>query len=182
MRNIIFIHGLESSGEGYKAIFLKKLFPEILTPSFSSYSSKIPIDHLLNVRMDQLEDIIHDKSNWIIIGSSFGGLMGTIFSLKNPKKVRLLILLAPFLNSPQYYESLVNPIDIPVFAIHGIHDSVVPARKAREQARILFSNLEYVFVDDDHQLHQTVAKLNWISLINNYPTQEKIVPIEIIRQ
>ena len=182
MRNIIFIHGLESSGEGYKAKFLKNLFPEILTPNLFAYSSKIPVDHLLNVRMEQLEELLHDKSKWIIIGSSFGGLMGTIFSLKNPNKVKLLILLAPFLTSPKYYESLVIPINIPVFTVHGIHDSVVPARKAREHAEILFSNLEYILVDDDHQLHQTVGKLNWMKLINEYPIEKKIVPIEIIRQ
>lgn len=182
MRNIIFIHGLESSGEGYKAKFLKSLFPEILTPNLFAYSSKIPVDHLLNFRMDQLEELINNKSNWTIIGSSFGGLMGTIFSLKNPNKVELLILLAPFLTSPKYYDSLAIPINIPVFAVHGIHDSVVPARKAREHAKYLFSNLDYVLVDDDHQLHQTVGKLNWMMLINKFPNEKKIVPIEIIRQ
>jgi pimeloyl-ACP methyl ester carboxylesterase len=182
VRNIIFIHGLESSGEGYKAKFLKNLFPETLTPNFSAYSSKIPVDHLLNARMDQLEELVQDTSNWIIIGSSFGGLMGTIYSLKNPQKVKLLILLAPFLTSPKYYDSLTFPIDIPVFAIHGIHDTIVSARKAKEYAKTLFSNLEYVLVDDDHQLHQTVGKLNWMNLINEYPIEKKIVPIEIIRQ
>jgi pimeloyl-ACP methyl ester carboxylesterase len=180
--NIIFIHGLESSGEGYKAKFLKKLFPEILTPSLSAYSPKILVDDLLNLRMEQFEELVHDKSNWIIIGSSFGGLMGTIYALKNPKKVKLLILLAPFLISPKYYKSLVIPIDIPVFAIHGIHDSVVSARKAREHAKNLFSRLEYVLVDDDHQLHQTVAKLNWMRLINDYSNDKKIILTEILRQ
>jgi pimeloyl-ACP methyl ester carboxylesterase len=179
---MIFLHGLESSGEGFKAILLKKLFPEIITPTFFAYSSKISVDHVLEIRMEQLEELVHDKSNWIIIGSSFGGLMGTIYALKNPKKVKHLILLAPFLTSPKFYDSLVIPIDIPVFAIHGIHDSVVSARKAREYANNLFSNLEYIFVDDDHQLHQTVGKLNWMSLINDYPIQKKIVPSEIIRQ
>ena len=181
MRNIIFIHGLESSGEGYKAKFLKNLFPEILTPNLSPYSSKISVDHLLNIRMGQLEVLIHNTSNWIIIGSSFGGLIGTIYSLKYPKKVKLLILLAPFLTSPKYYDSLTFPIDIPVFAIHGIHDSVVSARKAKKHAKSLFSNLEYVLVDDDHQLHQTVGMLNWMKLINEYPIEKKIVPNEIIR-
>ena len=161
---------------------LKELFPEILTPTFFAYSSKISVGHILNVRMEQLEELVHDKSNWIIIGSSFGGLMGTIYSLKNRKLVKLLILLAPFLTSPRYYDSLAIPIDIPVFAIHGIRDSVVSARKAREQAKLLFSNLEYILVDDDHQLHQTVGKLNWMRLIYDYPTETKIVPTEIIRQ
>jgi pimeloyl-ACP methyl ester carboxylesterase len=182
MKNIIFLHGLESSGEGFKARFLKELFPEIRTPTFFAYSSKISVDYVLEIRMEELEELVQNESDWIIIGSSFGGLMGTIYTLKNPKKVKLLILLAPFLTSPKYYESLAIPIEIPVFAIHGIHDSVVSARKAIEYAKNLFSNLEYVLVDDDHQLHQTVGKLNWMSLINDYPIEKNIVPTEIIRQ
>ena len=182
MKNIIFIHGLESSGKGFKAKFLKGLFPEIITPTFFPYSSSILMDDILKERMKQLEVFLREKTNWIIIGSSFGGLMATIYALKNPERIKHLVLLAPFLTSPKYHDSNTFPINIPVFAIHGINDSVVLARKARKHAKDLFTNLEYILVNDDHSLHQTVVKLNWEILIHSYPSQNKIVPSEIIRQ
>ncbi len=40
MKNIIFIHGLESSGKGFKGVYLKKLIPEILTPDFIEFDQK----------------------------------------------------------------------------------------------------------------------------------------------
>ena len=45
MKGIIFIHGLESSGQGYKGRFFRKIFPNILTPDFKGE---------LNERMEQL--------------------------------------------------------------------------------------------------------------------------------
>ena len=182
MRNIIFIHGLESSGEGFKANFLRKLFPKIIAPTFIPYSSNILLDDLLKERMEQLQGFLRDKSDWIIIGSSFGGLMATLYALKNPIQIKFLVLLAPFLTVPRYYDSISIPINIPVFAIHGINDSVVLARKARTHAKNIFTDLEYILVDDDHSLHQTVVKLNWDKLINNYPDEKNIVPSELIRQ
>ena len=182
MKNIIFIHGLESSGKGFKAKFLKELFPEILTPSFFPYSSNLLMEDILKERMEQLQFILREKSNWIILGSSFGGLMATIYALKNPERIKHLVLLAPFLTSPKYYTSRTTPINIPVFVVHGINDSVVSARKARKHAKKIFTNLEYILVDDDHSLHQTVVKLNWDILINSYPNEKKIIPSEIIRQ
>ena len=46
-------------------------------------------------RMSQLHSILSDKTDWILIGSSFGGLMGTVFTLDHATQVRKLILLAP---------------------------------------------------------------------------------------
>ena len=182
MKNIIFIHGLESSGKGFKAKFLKGLFPEIITPTFFPHSSNFLMEDILKERMKELEVFLREKSNWIIIGSSFGGLMASIYALKNPERIKFLVLLAPFLTFPRYYDSETLPINIPVFAIHGINDRVVLARKARKHAKNIFTNLEYILVNDDHSLHQTVVKINWDILINSYPNEKKIVPSEIIRQ
>lgn len=182
MKNIIFIHGLESSGEGYKAKFLKGLFPEILTPTFFPYSSKFSLDEVFKERMQQLQNLLKYKANLIIIGSSFGGLMATIYTFKNPIQVKKLVLLAPFLTLPKYYNPIITPITIPVFVVHGIHDSVVSARKARKNAEYIFENLEYVLVDDDHFLYKTVGRINWNMLINDYPSEKKIIPSELIRQ
>jgi pimeloyl-ACP methyl ester carboxylesterase len=166
--NIIFIHGLESSGHGFKGNLFRKIIPQILTPDFYAFSNKISLKDILQTRMSELETIIANKMNWIIIGSSFGGLMGTLFVLQNPDKVKLLILLAPFLNSNLLQVEAYQSVNIPVIVYHGTKDNIVLASKSRECAERLFSNLTYNLVEDDHQLHKTVSNIDWNNLLALY--------------
>jgi pimeloyl-ACP methyl ester carboxylesterase len=168
MRNIIFIHGLESTGKGFKGQYLKHFFPEILTPDFEPYVTNISINSLLKKRMLQLFMILKNEENWIIIGSSFGGLMGTIYALQHPEKVKLLILLAPFLETSVIEPSKFHPIDVPIVAFHGKNDLIASPEKSKSISSILFSSLDYNIVDDDHYLYSTVQKINWIQLIEKY--------------
>ncbi|TKJ27104.1 MAG: hypothetical protein CEE42_03310 [Promethearchaeota archaeon Loki_b31] len=166
MKNIIFIHGLESSGKGFKGVYLKKLIPEILTPDFIEFDQKKSINDLLEKRMAQLKSILREKDLWVLIGSSFGGLMGALYTLQNPKKVKRLILLAPYLEPSVLDLEKYNPVDVPVIAYHGKNDDVVRLKTSREQAYKLFTNIEYNSTKDDHKLHKTVKELDWIYLIS----------------
>ncbi|MFX0147470.1 MAG: DUF2085 domain-containing protein [Candidatus Hodarchaeota archaeon] len=162
--NIIFIHGLESSGQGFKAQYLKSIFPNILTPDFKKFDSKESFKSLLSERMMQLDTILEEKNNWVIFGSSFGGLMGALYTLQNPEKVERLILFAPFLALEEFVDLKFEPVKIPVTIYHGKNDNVVPLDKTMEEASKLFKNLEYNIVDDDHYLHSTIKKVNWKEL------------------
>ncbi|MFX1313692.1 MAG: alpha/beta fold hydrolase [Promethearchaeota archaeon] len=167
MQNIIFIHGLESTGKGFKSQLLKKIFPHCLTPDFESYNPHISINLLLEKRMNQLNNILEKKNSWIIIGSSFGGLMGTIYACLNPLKVKKLILLAPFLSTSLLNQKTLSSIDIPVIIYHGKYDNVVSMKNSAIQAQKLFSNLTYNVVDDDHKLQKTTKNIDWKRLILN---------------
>ena len=168
MLNIIFIHGLTSSGSGFKGKLLKKLFPEILTPDFVPYTPEISHQALLHERMTQLKSILEKKIPWILIGSSFGGLMGALYACKHPEKISYLILLAPALLSQKLNPKKFNPISVPVTIFHGKNDSVIPLKLTRKRAEKLFHNLEYFVVDDDHMLHNTVQNIDWLSLVQSY--------------
>ena len=166
--NIIFIHGLESSGCGFKAQFLKKQIPRIITPSFKKYIPGLSYKTLLKKRMIELIEILKSKDLWIIIGSSFGGLMAVLYTCQNPSKVKRLILLAPFLATseldPKHFSKL--PLDIPVFIYHAKNDKVVSMKKSRARAEQLFSNINFQIAEnDDHKLHSTVQRINWKELI-----------------
>lgn len=165
-KGIIFVHGLESSGKGFKGVYLKKLIAEILTPDFIEFDQKKSINDLLEKRMVQLKSILRERDLWILIGSSFGGLMGALYTLQNPKKVKKLILLAPYLAPSVLDLEKYNPVNVPVIAYHGKNDDVVPLKKSREQAYKLFTNIEYNSTNDDHRLHKTVKKIDWINLIS----------------
>jgi pimeloyl-ACP methyl ester carboxylesterase len=169
MRNIIFIHGLESSGKGFKGRFLKKIFPEIITPDFEPYNpNQNTLEGLLYKRLVQLRIILDKKEKWIIIGSSFGGLIGATYTFENPKKVKILILLAPFFGANLFNPKNFNSIDVPVKIFHGKKDFTAPIKDSKPISDQLFSNLEYIIVDDDHFLHKTVKEIKWRKLVENY--------------
>ena len=129
MSNIIFIHGLESSGSGFKGRLFKKEIPGILTPDFIGPLEK---------RMELLNEILEGTQPWIIIGSSWGGLLGSIYTCNHPDKVSLLILLAPLLVHPEL-DPIKQAIDIPVIIYHGKNDNVIPINTSKERAKQLFS-------------------------------------------
>lgn len=165
LKNVIFVHGLESSGTGFKARLLKKYLPTIITPDFILKQPGESNKELLLKRMIHLEILLGQKNKWIIIGSSFGGLMGTLYTLNNPDKVIKLILLAPFLTERDVDLKNSKPVNVPVEVFHGKNDDVIPYSIAYTVANKLFTNLKYNIVDDDHFLHPTVLSLNWTELI-----------------
>jgi alpha-beta hydrolase superfamily lysophospholipase len=85
----IFIHGQESSSQGNKAVFFRGLFPEMIIPDFVGDVS---------TRMLKLNEILIGKKGIIMIGSSLGGLMASLYAFQNQNRLKKLILLAPAIN------------------------------------------------------------------------------------
>lgn len=154
---LIFIHGLMGSSEGVKATLLREKFPDILTPDFNGS---------LEERMDSLRQILGEIDGWIIIGSSFGGLMAAMVACESQQQVKKLILLAPALIWPDFVESLPDPVSVPVEVFHGTEDELIPLEQLRELAEKVFLNLNFNEVQDDHGLFNTVHALDWEVLLS----------------
>ncbi|MFX0058575.1 MAG: alpha/beta hydrolase [Candidatus Hodarchaeota archaeon] len=165
MNNIIYIHGLQSSGEGFKGRLFQREISDILTPTFHEFDADISIQSLLNKRMEQLISILDKKGKWVIIGSSFGGLMGVLYTLSHPDKIIKLILLAPFLNNKFLNPDNFKFCSVPVIVYHGKNDQIIPYKHSIKRAKELFTNLKYNLVDDDHLLHNTVQSIDWKKLV-----------------
>ena len=162
-RQLIFIHGLEGSSQGVKARLLRGIFPGILTPDFRGP---------LAARMERLAAILipaetgeDEPSQWIIIGSSFGGLMGALFTCRNPNRVQKLILLAPALVWPEFASHPPEPVSVPTVVYHGDQDRVIPLDLVQPLAEKVFLNLTFYTVDDDHGLYKTVHVIDWPGLL-----------------
>ncbi|MEP0805939.1 MAG: alpha/beta fold hydrolase [Chloroflexota bacterium] len=154
---LIYIHGLESDSNSGKARLFREWFPGMLTPDFKGSFEE---------RMTQLEPILAAKENWTIIGSSFGGLMGTVYTCKHPAQVRKLVLLAPALLRDPFGSFLdLEPVSVPTILIHGTLDTVVPLEPVREMAQKLFTNLTCHIVEDDHRLHKTAQEMDWKTIL-----------------
>ncbi|HLE91333.1 MAG TPA: alpha/beta fold hydrolase [Anaerolineales bacterium] len=164
VKRLIYLHGSESDSKSGKARQFREWFPGMLTPDF-----KGPFEE----RMSQLHSILSDKTNWTLIGSSLGGLMGVTFAQDHPTQVRKLILLAPALtldpfasrSDPSTLPSVagqrLQPVSVPTIVVHGTLDTVVPLEPVREIIQMVFTDVRYYIVNDDHRLHKTLHELDW---------------------
>jgi pimeloyl-ACP methyl ester carboxylesterase len=153
----IFLHGLESSSKGSKASFLRNLYPEMEIPDFAG---------TLLERMSKLNIILAGHKNITLIGSSFGGLMATIYAMEFTDAVDRLVLLAPALNFPEFTSNIIKRIETPAWMIIGRDDTVTPSAEVIPMARKVFANLHYDEVDDDHMLARTFRTFDWDTLLS----------------
>ena len=155
-RMSVFIHGLESSSQGAKGVFFREKYPDMLIDDFVGP---------FNRRMDKLNDLLHGKKNLLLVGSSYGGLMAASYAFDNERDVRKMILLAPALNLAEFKPYLKKKLHVPVMIYHGRHDDVVPPESVHDIARMVFTDLRYHLVEDDHSLHDTFKDMNWDELL-----------------
>ena len=155
---LVYIHGSESDSNSGKARQFWEWFPGMVTPDFKGSFDEW---------MMQLCEILSDKTNWTLIGSSYGGLIATVFALEHEPQLRKLILLAPALTlDPVASLSKPTRISVPTILIHGTLDTVVPLEPVRETAQRLFTNLTIHIVEDDHRLHKTANEIDWKSILD----------------
>ena len=155
MSEKLFIHGLESSNQGTKSIFFREKFPDMIIRTFKGD---------LRERMEKLEEILSGKSDIRLVGSSFGGLMASLFAIENEPRVAKMILLAPAINLLEFAPNR-KQISIPVRIYHGSDDQVIPLAEIEPIARETFLNLSFHMVDDDHYLHKTFKTIDWEGLL-----------------
>jgi len=157
MKNtLVFIHGLESTSQGTKAQYFRKLFPQMMIEDYTGDFQK---------RMQKLNSLLGGLDNLILVGSSFGGLMAAWFALENEPRVKKLILLAPALILEGFENAANRKLQIPVILYHGIKDDVVNPDKVKKIAEKTFARLEYHLVDDDHPLSNVFPTLDWPKML-----------------
>ena len=153
---LVFIHGLESTAQGTKGQFFQQLFPQMIIEDYTGDFA---------TRMLKLKDILAGIADLVLVGSSYGGLMATQYSIENEAMVKKMILLAPALNLPELRPLGLTKLNLPVIIYHGTDDNIVDPYTVKKIARKYFSNLEHHFVNDDHSLHKTFPLINWKELL-----------------
>jgi pimeloyl-ACP methyl ester carboxylesterase len=153
---LVFIHGLESTAQGTKGQFFRQFFPQMIIEDYTGDFAK---------RMRKLDGLLSGKHDLILVGSSYGGLMATQYSIDNEERVKKMILLAPALNLPEFKPPEHTKLHLPVIIYHGNNDDVVNPNIVKNIALKYFSNLEHHLVNDDHSLHITFPALDWTNLL-----------------
>lgn len=150
-----FLHGLDSSSQGTKGRWFGERFPEMIIPDFTG---------TLEQRLQQLEQICGDSKSMLFVGSSFGGLMATLFAQRYPLACSRLILLAPALNF-EGYTPPAERLTVPTMVVIGKDDTVTPPDLVVPLAEQTFAHLDISVVDDDHMLHGVFTKMDWTRLL-----------------
>jgi pimeloyl-ACP methyl ester carboxylesterase len=115
----------------------------------------------LSERMDKLFEVLSGVSEIHMVGSSFGGLMASLFAMEEPSRIAKIILLAPALNLLEESVIKKQSIHIPTWVYHGTKDAVIDINQVNAIAEELFTNLFFHAVDDDHFLHNTFKRIDW---------------------
>lgn len=152
MTTRVFLHGLESSNRGTKSIYFREKFPDMIIPYFTGD---------LDTRMARLNEILAGKSELTLVGSSFGGLMASLYAINHEDRVKRLILLAPALNRITSNPDPLPKINVPVWIYHGKNDEVIPLKMVQDISKRIFLNLSFTILDDDHFLHNHFTKIDW---------------------
>jgi pimeloyl-ACP methyl ester carboxylesterase len=153
----VFIHGLESSSQGTKGVYFRERYPDMIVEDYPGSFEE---------RMLKLNKVLSDEKDLILVGSSYGGLMASVFTCTNEERVTKLILLAPALNLEEFGPFLNRKINVPVVVYHGTNDDVVPVAPVQDIARTVFGNISYHVIDDDHSLHSNFPILDWDTLLD----------------
>ena len=152
----IFIHGLDSSNRGTKSVFFRDKYPDMEIPCFTG-----PLDE----RMKGLRSALSGRTGIMLVGSSFGGLMATLFAMENEERVDRMVLLAPAIHLLERDHPGSKTLAIPVRVYHGRQDQVIPLNEVQRAAETLFHRLSFHEVEDDHNLHKTFKSLDWDRLL-----------------
>ena len=156
MAQTIFIHGLESSSRGTKASWFKEHYPQMIIPDFTGSLAE---------RLECLIRVLAGYDELTMIGSSFGGLMATIFALEHPERLRQVILLAPALNFPDFTKYHGRVATVPARLYIGSNDTVCPPKIVIPVASEAFTDLVVDETDDDHLLRKTFNNIKWRELL-----------------
>jgi predicted alpha/beta hydrolase family esterase len=153
---LYFFHGLEGSPQGNKPQFLRKYYPDLITP---------PLPPDIKKREKILEEQVHGPA--YLIGSSLGALSAILFAMKHPEKILGMVLLVPAVglfdvslipeNILDIMSTCVIPDPIPTIVIAAEKDEVIPMKAIEDMiARSLSSKIEFRAVDDDHSMSRSL--------------------------
>lgn len=143
---VLFMHGLESSPQGNKALYLARHF-EAHTPAMDTGD--------FQACLAQQTAAIAEFRPDVVIGSSFGGALAVLMLVRGAWTGPTLLLAQA---SARFDPTLELPADVPVLLVHGTRDDVIDIEGSRRLARTgTPERVRLVEVDDGHRLESLLA-------------------------
>ena len=148
---LVWAHGLWGSPNGSKITTIRESGIEAISPDFNEME--------LIDRVELIEKTI-ENGNFVLAGSSWGGLACALAAQRKPTKIKGLMLLAPALHYPEppndNPENLIAPKNIPVTIIHSTTDDIVPISASKDYLERSKENVKLIEVEDSHVLENSI--------------------------
>lgn len=161
---VVFSHGKESGPWGSKirtlAHVAERLGAQVISVDYREHPAGTIQDQNAegeaDRRVGQLLSIkFPEHSQLVLVGSSMGGYVSTVASIRLP--VDGLFLLAPAFYLPGYANQDVTPRAKKTMIVHGWNDGVVPAQNSIRFAAQHQCDLH--LLDGDHRLNAALPKI-----------------------
>ncbi|MEY3013905.1 MAG: hypothetical protein RIT45_2640 [Pseudomonadota bacterium] len=146
---IVFLHGLESGPHGGKYRSLAARFGEVASPDCEGLLDIEPRLQRARACLDALAGPV------VLVGSSFGGLLGLVLAGERPEQVRGLVMLAPALHGVP--SAWMRRPAAATRIVHGRGDDIVPIEASRRFAAQ--TGVTLLEVDDGHRLTDSHAEM-----------------------
>ena len=148
---LVWAHGLWGSPNGSKITAIRGSGIEAIAPDFNEME--------LVDRVELIEKTI-ESGNFVLAGSSWGGLACALAAQRKPTKIKGLLLLAPALHYPEHPNdkpgNLIAPENIPVTIIHSTTDDIVPISASKDYLERSKENVKLIEVEDNHVLENSI--------------------------
>jgi pimeloyl-ACP methyl ester carboxylesterase len=154
MTTVIFSHGQESGPWGTKIRAMADMVRDTgcVADSIDYQGIADPTERVDKLRREcaGIEDTL------VLVGSSMGGHVATAAAAD--LGAAGLFVLAPAYYMEGYESLTPAPPDMPIFIVHGWHDTVVPLENSIRFARACSATLH--IVDGDHRLTENIDEIN----------------------
>ena len=148
---LVWAHGLWGSPNGSKITAIRESGIEVIAPDFNEME--------LIDRVELIEEKI-EAGDFVLAGSSWGGLACALAAQRKPDRIKGLLLLAPALHFPEppnnNPKDLVAPNNITVIIIHSVEDDIVPISASKDYIERSEDNVKLIEVKDNHVLENSI--------------------------
>ncbi|MDE0741905.1 MAG: alpha/beta fold hydrolase [Candidatus Poseidoniia archaeon] len=148
---LVWAHGLWGSPNGSKITAIRESGVKVIAPDFNEME--------LIDRVELIEETI-EAGDFVLAGSSWGGLACALAAQRKPDRIKGLLLLAPALHFPEppnnNPKDLVAPNNIPVIIIHSVEDDIVPISASKDYIERSEDNVKLIEVKDNHVLENSI--------------------------
>lgn len=167
---LYYIHGYQSSPEGNKG----SLFKEKLNAEAIKYRDCKPENLVISECLTRISDVIKNKSNVVLIGSSLGGFFAASTAINHANITRLILLnpaiippstnLDDFIGVPrriledmQDWKLFENRLNVDIIILRSTEDELIPDSWVCEFAKAQEAMM--IFLEDDHRFSRNLSKL-----------------------
>ncbi len=176
IKNILYLHGFASSPTSNKANhilnFLKNKDIKFYVPDLNCGDfTNVTLTKMLNAIIKSISGI---EGKFIIVGSSLGGYLASLYAENTPKPPEKMLLLAPGFNLYNLFRNWLGDTGIKEWELNGFFNFMHYSYK-RELP------LSYAFYRD-LEIHTDIPVIKNISIHIIHGTEDNVVPPSITKK